>query len=67
MPYIANNPRIIGFAYFNNDSTGAHVVDGAAVDTDWRLDDSPGALAAFKVGIDTSVFGSGIMPDSSGD
>jgi mannan endo-1,4-beta-mannosidase len=66
VPYIADNPRIVAFAYFNNDSTGAHIVDGGAVDTDWRLDDSPGALAAFKAGITNPVFGSGIMPDSSG-
>lgn len=62
-----SDPRIIGFSLFNNDVTGVHQVhgdDGAMVkvETNWKFDSSPQALAAFRQGIAPAGYGAGLPP-----
>jgi hypothetical protein len=65
------DPRIIGFVLFNNNVSGVHNVklaDGThvTVNTDWQFDSSPDALAAFKTGISSPGYSSGLMPQPTG-
>jgi mannan endo-1,4-beta-mannosidase len=65
------DPRIVGFVLFNNNVLGVHNVkltDGThiTVNTDWQLDSSPDALIAFKNGISSTGYSSGLMPQPPG-
>ena len=40
-----------------------HNIGGVNVQTNWTINSSTPALNAFKSGIDTPVFSSGIMPN----
>jgi hypothetical protein len=67
----AKDPDIVGFVLFNNDVDGVHevkLVDGTHVKvrTNWKLDSSPAALTAFRNGVSTPVYGSGLMPQPAG-
>lgn len=59
----AADPQVVGFIWFNNSVPGVHYVDGKRVDTDWKWDTSPAALAAFAKGVASSRYSSGIQPD----
>jgi hypothetical protein len=63
---IVNDPRVVGLAYFNNNITHVHSIEGVQVETNWTLDSAPEVLAAFKAGIADNRYSSGIMPDSAG-
>jgi len=63
---ILADPRVVGLAYFNNNITHVHSIEGVQVETNWTFDSSPQALEAFKAGIADARFSSGIMPDTAG-
>ncbi|MCU1655707.1 MAG: glycoside hydrolase family 26, partial [Pseudonocardiales bacterium] len=64
---VAADPRLVGFVLFNNNVDGLHTIkltDGTklTVSTNWQIDSSPAALAAFKAGVANPLYGSGLMP-----
>jgi mannan endo-1,4-beta-mannosidase len=63
---LAKEPDVVGFAWFNNTVNDVHKVDGVAIQTDWQFSSSAPALAAFKAGIASSAYSSGIRPDTAG-
>jgi hypothetical protein len=62
----ADEPGVVGFSWFNNTVNDVHTVDGVPIQTDWQFSSSPDALNAFRAGIASPEFSSGVMPDSNG-
>jgi len=68
--YLNPGQRVIGFVLFDNYVPNVHSISqhsGANTviqlsETDWRLDSSPEALAAFKAGVADSRYLAGLMP-----
>jgi hypothetical protein len=63
---LATEPNVVGFAYFNNDVSDVHQVDGQLIRTNWRFQSSQPALAAFRGGITNPAYSSGLLPDGYG-
>ncbi|MGX7680577.1 glycoside hydrolase family 26 protein [Jatrophihabitans sp. DSM 45814] len=59
---LANDRRVVGFTWFDNNVNGVHYVNGKPIRTDWRFTSSAQSQAAFRAGVADTRYAAGAMP-----